>query len=1069
MAFDYNTGPEACLSPPYPGQERLEAAQIRLLYAQSGIGTMGAFLGAIALGCALWNTVSHERIVVWVLAYTALFLGRHCLIHLFQRQERDESNVIRWGKWHTLAISGGGLLWGAAGVWLFPQHSIPHQFLLATFIAGIAAAGSVIYAPTKDYASNLLLTLLPLSGRFIYEFSKFHVSIGGVILLFAVALLLTGRRMHAVYAHSLMLRYEKEDLVEELKDEIARRDRLESELKKAHDRLETRVEERTSELRRVNRTLEQEIQERRQVEEVLSKSEEKYRLLTEGATDVVWTLDLGTLRFIYISPSVEKTRGYSPAEAMELSLEKTLTSESYERAIAVLNEELARDHEAGFPSDRILLLEFTEICRDGSTIDTEARIKFLRDEKGIPVALLGITRDMTERKKAVEALKESEEKYRLFIETANEAIFVAQDGRLKFVNRRCMELSGYSEAELFSRQIFDLIHPDDRELVAVYDEQRLKGEGTPASYSIRIMDKHGNVKWLHIDSVLITWGDSPAALCFGSDMTGLRQAEEQLRGSEAQLSSALTMAQLGHWEYDVTKDLFTFNDHFYRMFRTTAEQVGGYVMSSAEYVRRFVHPDELPVVADEIRKAIETDDPCFSRQLEHRVVYANGEIGYINVRFSIVKDELGRTVKTYGVNQDITERKKAEDERENLRRQLAQAQKMEAIGTLTGGIAHDFNNLLTIVNGYTELMLSELTEADPLYADLQRIYETGQKGADLVRRLLALAQKSEANPQPRNLNDVVENVTNLMQRTFPKMIRLETVLCSDLGMVNADREQVEQIVMNLCINAKEAMLEGGRIKIETKNTLVDEEYSRLHPGTRPGRHVVIEISDTGAGMTKETMDRMFDPFFTTKGWDFKKGTGLGLSVAKGIVELHGGWITCRSEPGKGTTFRLYFPVMDDSPLAPDTPAAEGTAGGANKILLVDDEEYVRDLGKRILEQSGFAVITAENGEEAVKVYAGEKSSISLVVLDLIMPVMGGEKCLEELLKINPNVKVILSSGHTLDSSELVRLRAYTKGFVNKPYRIKQILGVVREILAGMDTFTVTLQESTVAEGKSEVD
>ena len=252
--------------------------------------------------------------------------------------------------------------------------------------------------------------------------------------------------------------------------------------------------------------------------------------------------------------------------------------------------------------------------------------------------------------------------------------------------------------------------------------------------------------------------------------------------------------------------------------------------------------------------------------------------------------------------------------------------------------------------------------------------------------------------------------------------------------------------MNLCINAKEAMPEGGRLRIETRNTFVDEDYCRLHPGAKPGRHVLIEISDTGTGMSKETMDRMFDPFFTTKGWDFKKGTGLGLSVAKGIVEQHGGWITCESEPGKGTTFRLYFPIIEDSPVVQKPEPLAETVPGGEKILLVDDEEYVRDLGKRILERAGYTVITASNGKEALEIYAREQSNIGLVVLDLIMPQMGGEKCLEELLKINPHVKVVVSSGHSLAPKERDHLGAYAKGFVNKPYQMKQFLEVVRGVL-----------------------
>jgi CheY-like chemotaxis protein/two-component sensor histidine kinase len=371
---------------------------------------------------------------------------------------------------------------------------------------------------------------------------------------------------------------------------------------------------------------------------------------------------------------------------------------------------------------------------------------------------------------------------------------------------------------------------------------------------------------------------------------------------------------------------------------------------------------------------------------------------------------------------------------------------MEAIGTLTDGIAHDFNNLLTIINGYTELILSERTRDDLSHSDLQKILETGRKGAELVQRLLALSKKGASNPQPLDLNRTVENSSKLIERTFPKMIEIETILEKNLGMVDADATQIEQVLMNLCINAREAMPDGGKLRIETKNAAVDEAYCKLHVGAKPGPHVLIEVADTGAGMDAEKLGRIFDPFFSTKGWDFKKGTGLGLSVAKGIVEQHGGWITCESQPGEGTKFTIYLPAIEAAPEYAKPEAENVSVHGVNNILLVDDEEYVRDLGKRILERSGYTVVTAANGKEALEIYARDLSNIALVVLDLIMPQMGGEQCLEELLKINPHVKVIVSTGHCLEARERLLLGALARGFVNKPYEMRELVQTVKKVL-----------------------
>jgi len=522
------------------------------------------------------------------------------------------------------------------------------------------------------------------------------------------------------------------------------------------------------------------------------------------------------------------------------------------------------------------------------------------------------------------------------------------------------------------------------------------------------------------------------------DITDRKMVEEALRQSELWMRGLFNAVGEGVLVATSDRCLQDINPAAERIFGYTKDEVRD---NSAEVL----HPshDHYLEFGRRIQQAFDRGE---SAQFEFEARRKNGEIFQTENTVSLLRDASGETFGIVRVVRDISERKRAEKEREQLRSQLFQAQKMEAIGTLTGGIAHDFNNLLTIINGYTELILSEKTEDDPNYSVLKKILQTGRKGAELVQRLLALSRKGDLSPRPLELNSVIENSVALMKRTFPKIVEIETVPEKDLGMVNGDAEQVEQVLMNLCINAKEAMPEGGKIRIETKNVTVDEKYCRLHPEGKPGSYVLIEVSDTGTGMHKETRERMFDPFFSTKGWDFNKGIGLGLSVAKGIVEQHSGWIGCQSELGKGTTFRIYFPVIEDSPGVGKFEPLMEDAPGAEKILLVDDEENIRDLGKRILERSGHSVVTAANGREALDIYAREQSGIALVILDLIMPQMGGEKCLEELVKINPHVKVIISTGHSLEARERLFLGALAKGFVNKPYGTKQLVQIVRDAL-----------------------
>jgi len=301
------------------------------------------------------------------------------------------------------------------------------------------------------------------------------------------------------------------------------------------------------------------------------------------------------------------------------------------------------------------------ICKDGKIVWTNLSVGCVRKSDGSVDHTIAMIEDITSVKLAEEALRESEERYRNLFENANEAIFVAQDGKLVFLNPVTSQLIGYSSAELMGRSFIDFIHTDDRNLVAGNYLKRLKGEDFQPRYTFRYLSRNGVIRWMEIGAVRIEWAGRPATLNFGTDVTERKQTETALRMNEALLSTALKLAHLGHWEYDVASDRFTFNDHMYTLLHTNVEREGGYTMSSAEYAQRFVHPEDALVVASETQKAIETSDPCFSHELEHRIIFNDGGIGYIFVRYFIVKDDQGRTVKTYGVNQDITERKRAEE------------------------------------------------------------------------------------------------------------------------------------------------------------------------------------------------------------------------------------------------------------------------------------------------------------------------------------------------------------------------------------------------------------------------
>ena len=394
---------------------------------------------------------------------------------------------------------------------------------------------------------------------------------------------------------------------------------------------------------------------------------------------------------------------------------------------------------------------------------------------------------------------------------------------------------------------------------------------------------------------------------------------------------------------------------------------------------------------------------------------------------------------------DITERKEAEKEKEKMQVQLRQAQKMEAVGTLAGGIAHDFNNLLQAVQGYAQLLLLKEDGGDDGQRELEQIVRAAERGAELTQQLLTFSRKIESELQPIDFNREVENVRLLLERTIPKMIEVEFRLAEDLKMVNADPGQVEQILMNLAVNAKDAMPDGGKLIVETANVILDQDYCKIHRVANPGSYVQLTVTDTGHGIDKMTIEHIFEPFYTTK--ETGKGTGLGLATVYGIVKSHNGHIVCYSEPDKGTTFKIYLPTIDSAQEAKKVEEhLTKLEGGSETILLVDDEEAIRGLGTQILEEFGYTVLTAADGESALKLYSEEQEKIDLVILDLIMPGMGGKHCLVELLKINLEAKVAIASGYSPDGPTKEILRNGAKGFISKPYDLRQMLQVVREVL-----------------------
>jgi PAS domain S-box-containing protein len=516
------------------------------------------------------------------------------------------------------------------------------------------------------------------------------------------------------------------------------------------------------------------------------------------------------------------------------------------------------------------------------------------------------------------------------------------------------------------------------------------------------------------------------------DVTERKRSQEALEQSQEMLSMAIEGANLGLFNWNLTTGKTFWAE---RNLRMLGYQQGDFIPTLKKW-EELTHPQDWPTVKDNLDRHLNGESARF--HVEFRMRNKNGYWQWLHVVGQTKEsDSKPRSRRIVGVVSDITDRKA-------LEAQLIQAQKMEAVGTLAGGIAHDFNNLLQAVLGYTEILMGLHQQGSAEYEDLGKIYSAGKRGADLVKNLLTFSRKVEPKFRVVDLDREVIDVQKILLRTIPRTIKVVVRSRDYLQEIMADPSQIGQILMNLAVNARDAMPQGGTLRIETRNTVVDEESCRTNPEFKPGPYVLLTVSDTGHGMDKQTLERIFDPFFSTK--EVGKGTGLGLATVYGIVKQHNGHILCSSEPGSGTTFRIYFPGIERVAPVEDLEREAEPPRGTETILLADDEDMLLDLGKHILTSFGYHVLTAMNGKEALEIYERQGKNIALVMLDVNMPVMNGEQCLEEIRKINPKARVLIVTGfldHVLKGSVAERLAT---GIVSKPYKVTQLLNEIRDVI-----------------------
>ena len=780
---------------------------------------------------------------------------------------------------------------------------------------------------------------------------------------------------------------------------------------------------------------------RRQMEENLKESEQRYRslysmirLMCDNVPDLIWAKDLeGKYLFVnraicerlLIAKDTDEPIGKTDMHFVER--ERTTHPNNPEwhtfgeicidsDAVVIKNMKDGRFNEFGNVKGRFLYLDVYKTP--------------LWNEHGEMIGVVGSGRDVTEEKRIKDSLQESESRYRELFHYASDLIYTQEiNGNYTSVNQVVNTLLGYTEDEFLKLHFRDIVAPETLPIVEENFFKKIRdGIEITGPYEALVRSKNGTPIWLEIKSRLIKQGGNPVGIHgIARNITDRKALEKALVQAQATYHSVVGAFD-GIIHISSPDHVIEFANQ--RLIdRTGYDPVG-------EKCFKVVHG--LEEVCPWCKYGKEDPEETFKRERfspkDNRWYYA------VSSPFYHEDGSLSRIFLMH----DLDMQKKAETERENLREQLLQAQKIEAVGTLAGGIAHDFNNLLQMVLGYSELMLQNKKEGETDYVGLHTIHQAGKRGADLVKGLLTFSRKVETKYVPVNLNQEITHIQSLLSRTIPKTIKIDLHLDGDLESILADPSQLGQVLMNLGVNARDAMPDSGTLTIATSKIELDEEYCSAHPEAKPGRYILLAVSDTGQGMDKETVSHIFEPFFTTK--ERGKGTGLGLAIVYGIVKQHNGHIICHSEPGHGTTFKVYLPAIQTKKDL-ETPKFEMTIpGGSETVLLVDDEEVLRDLGATLLNEFGYKVITACNGKEALEIYRKEKDRISLILLDLIMPVMDGMQSLSEILGIDATAKVVIASGYSDVGQKDHAVLSGAKAFVQKPYDMRQLLTTIRDIL-----------------------
>ena len=773
--------------------------------------------------------------------------------------------------------------------------------------------------------------------------------------------------------------------------------------------------------------LESEVQRLQSANAFFKADKHRFQTIFNSMKEVYFEVDLkGDM--IYFNPALCTLLGYTPEELMGMNNRQYAPPDTARRMYQIFN----RIYQTGEPAE---IRDYKILNKSGEVRTLELSAYLMTDEAGHPSGFCGIGRDVTARIEAETKLLESEDRFRQLNEFSFSGIFIHQEGIVRECNAELCRMTGYDRDEIIGRDGIRLCVPEFRNQVI----KKIQADDEQA-YEIAILRKNGDRLPVEIHARNVIYHGSRARVVELRDISAYRKTEDALKKSRLRYRQLYNEAHKAEELYqsllnssadaimllDIESKVQFVNPAFTKIFGWTLPE-----MSAARI--RYVPRPLKQSFADLLEKILDMDHPIHGFETQRYT--KDGRLLDVSISASRYLDHAGDVTGILLILRDISDMKR-------YHYHMAQAQKMESLGTLAGGIAHDFNNLLMGIQGRLSLLLLNKDDQYPEYKHLKEIEDYILRAADLTRQMLGIARSGKYEVTPTDMNELIRNQNRLFGRTRKEIIIHES-FAEDLFTAEVDQRQIDQVLLNIYVNASHAMPQGGDLYVRTVNEVLSAEMTGPY-NVEPGKYIKISITDTGIGMDKATAKRVFEPFFSTK--ERGRGTGLGLASAYGIIKNHDGFITVYSEKGNGTTLNLYLPASvmeaEKKQLINDE-----IQEGSGTVLLVDDEEIILSVAEEMIQTLGYNVLTAANGQAAIATYEAEKDTIGLVVLDLIMPGMGGGDVFDRLKAIDPDVKVLLSSGYSIDGQAAAIMKRGCRGFIQKPFSIQELSQKIGQIMA----------------------